>query len=407
MKARLAHLARLYSVTAVVLLNTIIFVLLCEGVFRLVRGAAHGLNRAQRGRSAQERILGKEPWYADMVQDEKEAPVGGRYQPFEEYRSIPFRGRVTHIGEDGFRETSDLFENPKGTILMLGGSTTYGVGGPYWLSIPSYLQREMKLRHPGARFNVLNRGVPGWVISQEVIHLVQALKHGARPKIVIFYDGVNEIARAAQGGAAETTLYHWQLVDFFEGNNQLVHMVAGRRDWPGSRLVHFTFEKARRRGLNIPFIPFIEKPNYNNYTTRLYDVYPKLSDAEQQRFAEDTFENYRRSVEFAQQLSRQYGFEAYFFWQPMLYPPASQKTLTPDEAAALDREPFGYRDMARRVALMVKTFPAVINLSDTFDRTAETIFLDGAHITYRGNERVAALILQALERRSGALASTR
>jgi hypothetical protein len=84
-------------------------------------------------------------------------------------------------------------------IWMLGGSTLFGMGVPDMETIPSHLSRELNAAGSGC-FVVLNLGMEGYLTNQELILLVEALKTGQRPDMVVFYDGVNEAYAAAAPG---------------------------------------------------------------------------------------------------------------------------------------------------------------------------------------------------------------
>jgi lysophospholipase L1-like esterase len=50
---------------------------------------------------------------------------------------------------------------PTYRILCVGDSHTRGVGAPTALSYPRQLQRLLEAAYPGARFMVMNAGIPG------------------------------------------------------------------------------------------------------------------------------------------------------------------------------------------------------------------------------------------------------
>ena len=74
-------------------------------------------------------------------------------------------------------------------------------------TIPSHLSREMNSTGAGC-FVIVNLGVEGYVTNQKLILLVNALKTGERPDVVIFFDGVNEALAAASSGTSEMPSPH-------------------------------------------------------------------------------------------------------------------------------------------------------------------------------------------------------
>jgi lysophospholipase L1-like esterase len=76
-------------------------------------------------------------------------------------------------------------------LWMFGGSTLYGTGVPDWATLPSFLSRDLNSAQLGCVV-VTNFGVEGYVTNQEVMLLMEQLKIGRHPNIVIFYDGVND-----------------------------------------------------------------------------------------------------------------------------------------------------------------------------------------------------------------------
>ena len=71
---------------------------------------------------------------------------------------------------------------------MFGGSTMWGAGARDDYTIPSFLSKMLTQAFPG-RIRVVNYGRSGFVSTQERILLFQALQHGCRPQIAIFYPG--------------------------------------------------------------------------------------------------------------------------------------------------------------------------------------------------------------------------
>lgn len=80
-------------------------------------------------------------------------------------------------------------------ILAMGSSSTLGVGASNAsMSYPSRLEQELRDRHPGAEIKVINRGVGGQDVPEELGRLERdvAVEH---PDLVIWQLGTNAVLR--------------------------------------------------------------------------------------------------------------------------------------------------------------------------------------------------------------------
>jgi hypothetical protein len=62
-------------------------------------------------------------------------------------------------------------------------------------------RRLQPLAGPSARVEVTNVAETGYVFTQELIQLMLDLRAGRRPDVVVFYDGINDVAATVQRGA--------------------------------------------------------------------------------------------------------------------------------------------------------------------------------------------------------------
>ena len=335
------------------------------------------------------------PWGADFIKESARYNFTPRYQAFEEFRMMPFAGKTIHVGEDGYRAVPGRHPDARVQVEVFGGSTIAGSGVADEATVPAFLQQRFNRRGTPV-VNVANHGVGGWVNAQETVALAEELKHGHVPDVVIFYDGVNDMVRTAQNIEAGTTWFKRGLTDFFLGNNALVEMVATRRGWPGSHLFGFVFRQLREHGVRVRFVPFLERGAYD-MSWPLYHEYAHLSEERRDQLADATIANYLDNVRFVRRLAAIYKFDVYFFWQPMLYPSVTKKTLTPFEQHALQGEPYGYIDLAARVTPRIRRHPEIRDLTGALDDLPETVFIDGAHLLAPGNERIADRIFDVVK----------
>ncbi len=106
--------------------------------------------------------------------------------------------------EEGVRKTIQM----KGKkVWVFGGSAVWGTGVEWNETIPSYLANY--------GYNVTNYGETGYVSTQELILLIQELKSGFPPDIVIFYDGFNDVFSAYQQGVAGLPMNEFNRVKEF------------------------------------------------------------------------------------------------------------------------------------------------------------------------------------------------
>ena len=109
------------------------------------------------------------------------------FEPYYHWRRGPYRGKYVNIDEEGLRRTVKSPKPGARKVFMFGGSTMWGTGSPDSDTIPSLLQRRL-----GDSYDVYNFGEYAYVSTQELNYLLKRLADGDVPRIVIFYDGVND-----------------------------------------------------------------------------------------------------------------------------------------------------------------------------------------------------------------------
>src|SRR5262249_39700393 len=143
--------------------------------------------------------------YAGAVLDDFNhlAKLGFVYQPWVQFSEPPYKGKLVNVDVDslGFpiRRTRNEGQNEKWPglrIFTFGGSTTFGYNVSDEHTWPSYLSDVLNKRAKELGFNVrievTNYGRGFYYTTQEILLLVQLLRRGQRPNLVIFLDGVNE-----------------------------------------------------------------------------------------------------------------------------------------------------------------------------------------------------------------------
>ena len=129
--------------------------------------------------------------------------LGFIYQPWVQFSEPPFHGKLVNIDIDSLsfpvRRTFSQ-QNGQSAIMLIfvfGGSTTFGYNVSDEQTWPSYLAKILDERvstaHLPVQVKVVNYGRGFYDTSQETILLIDLLKSGFRPNLVIFMDGINWI----------------------------------------------------------------------------------------------------------------------------------------------------------------------------------------------------------------------
>jgi lysophospholipase L1-like esterase len=112
-----------------------------------------------------------------------------------------------HINKQGFRGADVSLTKPAGVfrILAIGSSTTFDPGvtrdDRAW---PARLEYWLSQQQPGRRIEVINAGVPGYRVVDDVIRLTTEL-YRYRPDLIVLYEGHNDLFANLRwtGGAPE------------------------------------------------------------------------------------------------------------------------------------------------------------------------------------------------------------
>jgi lysophospholipase L1-like esterase len=304
-----------------------------------------------------------------------ESGPGINYIPFLVWGEQSWHGKYINVDEGvlgPFRRTTNPACNQPHTrvIWMFGGSTVFGTGVPDALTIPSYLSQT--LNSEGAYcFAISNFGVEGYVTNQELLLLIDMLKTGKRPDMVIFYDGVNDSNAAVSPGIPGAHLGFERVKSLLEGS------VSGKLDFLRSfntlKLARAVARRLRPSGFD------------------------KLPASEITARATAALDNYEANIRIVGMLGREYKFKTYCFWQPSLA--SGRKLLVPFEQQLWNGGPNQLtprkiltatnEEAARRSAQNA----AFVFLGNIFDSVADPIYIDPQmHLDPQGNQIVADAI---------------
>jgi hypothetical protein len=130
------------------------------------------------------------------------AKLGFAYQPWVHFSEPPYAGMRVHVVRDQRGFPIRLTVNPLNEedlpvvrVFVLGGSTTFGYNVSDEHTFPTHLSAVLNERtraaNLAAHIEVTNYGRAYYYPSQETGLLIDLLRMGARPNLVIFMDGVN------------------------------------------------------------------------------------------------------------------------------------------------------------------------------------------------------------------------
>lgn len=314
-------------------------------------------------------------WAPALAREEKAVHDVYDYQPYTIWRSHPFHGQAVNIEADGLRKTYySHCEANEFTIWMFGGSTMRGNGSPDWGTIPSQLAQMFE--KSGKPACVRNFGEGAWVSTQEVTQLMLALKSEARkPNMVVFYDGANDMYVPYQSGKPDVHMNFDTIKRQFEGQRSLRD--GGFGYLLQTNTVRFIFSLAAKGAQHQGDRPV---PN---------------SDLE--GLAKGAVQNYFANMDTVQGLAQQYGFDYAFFWQPVVY--TSHKTLIGDEQQIRQS-----KKLANLAAWVPRAYdlvhgqqhPHFYDMTNAFDQSNQTLFLDWCHITMTGNQLIAKKMFETI-----------
>jgi len=293
------------------------------------------------------------------------------WQSYVYWRRRPYRGTFINIDQDGIRRTwrSPSLTGDSPSVFVLGGSTVWGTGARDDYTLPSHLARALDAQgHPS---RVVNYGESGYVTAQALAILVQRLRRGDVPDVVVFYGGVEDVFSAFQNGEAG-----------------LPQNEANRR---------LEFNSTQPERLDKTWLVMTSGLGRLGDTFRnLFVSTSRAAGNDGTRLlAQDVIDQYCSTLRVADALGRQYGFRAVYYWQPVIF---TKQPLTTYESAARDRyayaRPF-FDDVYRRIA--AGTDPCrpltIRDISRIFAQDPGPVYVDAFHMTEQGNQRVAAEIV--------------
>ena len=337
--------------------------------------------------SAHSLLVGSEPiqasspvystyaWAAEFWKEELlRQKLRVKYVPFRIWGNAPLHGKYINNDESKMGVLRRTIGPPNGActkqppieIWVFGGSVVYGLGVPDGMTVSSYLSRDLNSVQRCVVVN--NFGVIGYVSNQELILLIERLKGGPPPDIVVFYDGINDTDAALN--PTDPSHMHFSLGTI---KARIEGSVAGRLDFLEET---YTMRLARM------ILGFVHAKRSRTVAANLPTTPAAVVD------------NYEANLRVARALAKSYNFKLYDFWQPSIY--YGRKPLVPFEqrlASVHDKWSIAAAAVYQEAEHRAKDSGFVL-LGTVFDQVREPIYIDQVHTGPRGNELAAAAIAQ-------------
>ncbi|KUI23446.1 hypothetical protein AU193_01495 [Mycobacterium sp. GA-1285] len=305
-------------------------------------------------------------WAGDWFNEFGNIYTNNVYVPLLGMVSQDYKGRYINIA-DRARKTyiAEGVGDDATSVYLFGGSTMWGYGQRDLYTIPSYVARLAE--EDGVPVRVSNYGQVAWGIWQELSLLQQLLSEGHAPDVVVFYDGVNDVAEQVEGLTTDPT-------------------------YPGGLFVREAVERARMRGSGLSVKDsVVDFYSTHSILTRLAlrsnskQAGPAPTAELTQERARNAVHLYERAIDVIENLAKSYGFKPVFVWQPTAYTTEggdAEQFASPDEWGV----GAAFRDATALIA------PPVLNFADELDGVKEAVFMDNSHTNERGAELVARAI---------------
>lgn len=311
------------------------------------------------------------------------------YHQYVLWRRAPYQGELISINQDGVRRTLHTqCDGPTFTIWTFGDSVMWGGAAPDAETIPSLIALDYE--KAGKPVCVVNYGEKGWSNTQEMVGLIEQLKHATRkPDIVLFYDGGTEAFAAYQSGQADVHSNFNLFRNFLD-------------NWGDTQKASFSYLRQTNTYRLLDKIA-VRKPFH-----REGDESPKPLNTEALSVA--VVENYIQNIDIVNLLAKQYGFRAIFAWYPNLA--VGHKELTPYEQHVLDIEYKKFPNLGPMYQAVYNRSEEIrradfYNLENIIDAQKDSIYVGISHMKPEGDKIVADRLFGILEGKGGGPADAR
>lgn len=289
------------------------------------------------------------------------------YRPFIEWKHRPLATPTLNVDGRGLRtHVAGKENNIQGaeTIGFFGGSAMFGHGESDDNTIPAQFDVLT------TRFAVTNYAEAGWTSRQSLAHLINLIAEGEVPKIVVFYDGFNDVRNLC--------------------NRMVTDSIAGTSM---ERRFRALMERGRGREgtYNVLIAPVVDL--FTSAKTTIRDDYVC---AEDPLVAQRVADAFVATWSMANSIAAANGARFYGFLQPSLFTGSPKADYLPS-----DIDPDGVRNDLLKKEFdavyplirqgLAKTNLAWADLTDAYD-VDEALFVDNSHVTVKGNAIIAGRV---------------
>lgn len=299
------------------------------------------------------------------------------FDPILMWRPMPgYRDDKVAISNDGFRG-EELIDKRSGRklVLLLGGSTVFGLGLNGDQTISHFLQQILDARSGRERYQVVNAGVTGYYSTQELV-LAQRKLIAYEPAMIIALTGRNDIFYSLQPAyRLDSVPYHGQI-----------------RGAVGALDPYYTEREARPPALHIMKL-----------MSQAYRHVKEIDWAEEWsgpdlKYHPESIPNFIRNEKSLHALLAEHGVEYHLFLQPLLTWPERESSAAEQalhRPTYLDMLTGGYAQLAADAGRDIEGdwFHGVLKLQAD---TTGSLFIDNAHFSELGCRQVARSIAAAV-----------
>jgi len=282
------------------------------------------------------------------------------FKSFTGWRRKPFHGETVNVdGPYAQRRTVNTAASDAKKAYLFGGSTMWGTGANDEGTIASQFAAMTGMRTE-------NFGEAGYTAHQSLMLLIQLLQDGHRPDLVIFYDGVNEVAIKCV-----TVL----TPDSHMLEAQIDSLLKGQTKSPAS------------------FAHYFEPVWY--ITGRIKSALTRTSGVEQaegfnchrnSEKAARIADNVLHDWQMAKRIVDSYGIKFIGILQPVIYFSRTRKDHLGDVFPVMGAQYLSVYPLIRQRMTQDGTFHDLTSVLD-FD---EYFYVDFCHLSPNGNRRIAA-----------------
>jgi len=294
------------------------------------------------------------------------------YHDYLIWRRVAFDGKTIKIDKNGFRLNNydeEMVSFKNSDAWFFGGSTMWGSGSRNEDTIPSKFERISNIKS-------INFGETGYTSTQELNLLIKYISF-SNPKIVVFYDGVNDIYHKCR---KENNFYSSSI------EKKIKPIVEEKvyTDW-------YNFETKNVLKNNLTIIKNLKKSLIQTFgkknTSRLFDC--DLNEKKSQLIVQNLINNWK----LAKYLTENQTNPGIFI--PILQPVSflsKSKTEHLDNYTDEVKNQFIYMYKLIKAELKKNNFN-YLDFTSTLD-DHEYFFWDHAHVTPNGNIKIAEAIFK-------------